>query len=229
MALSPYCAILYQEEAMSIQGDPISRMHLFFEQEPCWQIDGLADTLSYSVPSVRRFLVQCGYYSSFTHNATWYTLASIPRFGRGGLWFKDTIGFSRVGSLTRTLEHLVGRSPDGMTAEELGLALRCRCHAVLVSMHRAGRLCREKMGRSYVYMSADRATTAKQRQAREQQLTAVPSLPAEVAVLILAEFIRHPQATSAQLADALARGRHIRVRPEQVEKLFELHGVKKKT
>jgi hypothetical protein len=40
-----------------------------------------------AVVSVRRLLAQVGYHSSFTHNAGWYTLAGMPRFGRDGLWF----------------------------------------------------------------------------------------------------------------------------------------------
>jgi len=50
----------------------------------------------------RRLLVQVGYHSSFTHNAGWYTLAGIPRFGREGCGFTRTSAF-QAGSLTRTL------------------------------------------------------------------------------------------------------------------------------
>jgi hypothetical protein len=168
-----------------------------------------------------------GYYSSFTHNAKWYTLSSIPRFNRDGLWFKDQIGFSREGSLTRTLERLASRSPAGMTAEELGLSLHCRCHALLVGLHRMGRLRREKLGRANVYLSADPAEAAAQRRALELRASPVRPLPAEIAVLILADFIRRPSATFGDLAAALARIRHVRVTPEQVERLFEQHGIKK--
>ncbi|MFH0996360.1 MAG: hypothetical protein V1844_12840, partial [Pseudomonadota bacterium] len=53
-----------------------TKQHLIslFAEQPCWMIEPLATQLRYSIPSVRRFLVQTGYYSSFTHNGGWYTL-----------------------------------------------------------------------------------------------------------------------------------------------------------
>ena len=104
--------------------------------KPCWKIDSLVGELHYSIPSVRRFLNDVGYYSSFTHNGGWYTLRSLPHFGTDGLWFRDDIGFSRAGSLSKTLIELTSRSPSGMTAEALGKKLRSRCHAVLVQLCR---------------------------------------------------------------------------------------------
>lgn len=117
-----------------MQADSMPQQHLvsLFVLQPCWMIEPLASELGYSVPSVRRFLTETGYYSSFTHNGRWYTLRSIPQFDRDGLWFFDTIGYSRAGSLTNTLIDLTSRSQAGMTAEQLGGKLRCRCHSILV-------------------------------------------------------------------------------------------------
>ena len=102
---------------------PIQTMTELFEKQPCWMIQPLADAMHYSIPSVRRFLAEAEYYSSFTHNGRWYTLRRIPRFNRDGLWFHQNIGFSRAGSLTNTLIALIGRSPAGMSAEQLGAKL----------------------------------------------------------------------------------------------------------
>ena len=140
---------------MPSDAKPIERLISFFSEQPCWMIAPLAAELRYSIPSVRRFLVETGYFSSFTHNGGWYTLRSIPRFGRDGLWFFSDIGFSRASSLTKTLIDLTTRSPAGMRAEQLGERLRCRCHTVLVHLYRHGRLQREKLGGSYVYFAAD--------------------------------------------------------------------------
>jgi hypothetical protein len=103
-------------------------------------IQPLAAEMQYSIPSVRRFLAEVGCYSSFTHNCAWYTLRSIPLFGRNGLWFYRDIGFFRAGSLTKTLLTLVTESPAGMSAEMSGDTLRCRCHGVLVNLWRIVRL-----------------------------------------------------------------------------------------
>jgi len=85
----------------------IGDMLSLFQQQPCWKISPLAEALQYAVPSVRRFLAQTGYYSSFTHNGAWYTLGSIPRFNRRGLWFCQDIGFSKAGPLTATIVALI--------------------------------------------------------------------------------------------------------------------------
>lgn len=198
-----------------------------FVEQPCWMIDSLSAQLKYSVPSVRRFLSEAGYYSSFTHNGGWYTLRSIPLFGRDGLWFHGDVGFSRAGNLTKTLIYLVTRSPAGFTAEQLGSSLRCRCHSILVNLWRKGRLGRKKAGRSYVYLSVDEAVADQQLRALASQTVPSARLPAEIAVLVLAEFIRNPESSFNQLAEVIARTRRIVVAVRQIEELFSQHGLKK--
>jgi hypothetical protein len=198
-----------------------------FNQKPCWMIEALATQLHYSIPSVRRFLTETGYYSSFTHNGGWYTLRSIPRFGRDGLWFYNNIGFSRAGSLTKTLIDLITRSPAGLNAEQLGERLSCRCHSVLVHLYRQGRLQREKQGRSYLYFAAELQTAASQHQALSRQHLQTTQLPAEIAVLLLVEFIRNPKSTFDQLAKKIGHSKNLTINVAQVERFFEQHGLKK--
>ncbi|MEA3486835.1 MAG: hypothetical protein U9R20_04180 [Thermodesulfobacteriota bacterium] len=199
-----------------------------FKIQSCWMIEPLSVELNYSIPSVRRFLSRVGYYSSFTHNGKWYTLRSIPKFISDGLWFYGDIGFSNVGSLTKTLIKLISRSQAGMTAEILGEKLRSgRCHSVLVQLSRRGKLQREKIGRSYVYFAADPHTAAVQRRSLTlMNLPPIP-LPAEIAVFILVEFIHTPDSSFQQLAKAIADKKSITVQPAQIERLFEEHGLKK--
>lgn len=218
-------AILYQEPIMPHDPKPTERLSTLFTQELCWRIESLAKELSYSVPSVRRFLAEVGYFSSFTHNGVWYTLRSIPRFGEDGLWFHKDVGFSRVGSLTRTLVELASRSAAGMTAEELGAKLRCRCHSVLVQLYRQGRLQRHKIGTSHLYLATDPLIAAVQRQSFES--LSRPHPPAEVAVLILVEFIRNPDSSFEQLAREVSCNRGITLHAAQIEDLFDRHGLKK--
>jgi hypothetical protein len=203
--------------------------HLFhlFEDQPCWMIEPLAAKLQYSVPSVRRFLTGIGYFSSFTHNGRWDTLHTIPRFGRDGLWFENDIGFSRAGSLTSTLVELTNRSPAGMTADQLGEKLRCRCHSVLVQLYRQGKIARQKLGHSYVYLAVDPTTAASQRQAIHN--LPPTQLPAEIALLVLVECIHHPELSVKQLAKAITRRTHVIIDVAQIERLFAQHGLKKTT
>jgi hypothetical protein len=210
---------------MTPQTEVQKRLVSLFADRPCWMVEPLAKRLDYSIPSVRRFLVQTGYYSSFTHNGRWYTLASIPTFNAAGLWFHEDIGFSRAGSLTNTLVNLVSKSLSGMTADQLGQTLRCRCHSVLVELVRQDRLQRKKIGRAFTYLSADEQTAASQFQAgsNAQAMT----LPAEIAVLILVEYIHHPKAGFSKLAQRIGRRAKVHVEAGQVRALFEQYGLKK--
>jgi hypothetical protein len=206
---------------------PQEKLISLFARQSCWMIKPLAAAMEYSVPSTRRYLSEVGYYSSFTHNGKWYTLRTTPRFDRDGIWFFDVVGFSRAGSLTNTLIKLIIRSQAGMTSEQLGAKLHCRCHSVLVQLYRQGKLQRQKQGRSYIYLAVDSSIQVLQRQALERRHTPKTKLPAEIAVLILVEFIRHPDFSFEQLATVITRHHHIIVNAAQIRTLFMLHGLKK--
>ena len=201
------------------------RLAVLFKQHPCWMIGPLSQQMDYSIPSTRRFLAQNGYYSSFTHNGRWYTLRSIPRFSREGLWFYHDIGFSRAGSLTRTLVALIDASLAGMSAEALGKKLRCRCHSVLVGLYRRGLVQRQRQGRANVYLASNARTAEAQRRVLEAPVAAV--LPAEIAVMVLAEFIRKPSAEPAELARRVSARAAVRIKADQIRALFAQHGLKK--
>lgn len=53
---------------MPTDSKPIQRLLSLFAEQPCWMISPLASELKYSIPSVRRFLAETGYFSNFTHN-----------------------------------------------------------------------------------------------------------------------------------------------------------------
>lgn len=202
---------------------PSQQVASLFAKHPCWRIEPLAEELEYSVPSVRRFLSQLRYYRSFSHNGKWYTLHHVPVFNHDGLWFSSDIGFSKAGNLINTLIKLVTRSQAGLTAETLGEKLHCRCHSVLVQLYRQGRLQREKTGRSFVYYAGDSRIAEIQRQASQS----LGPLPAEIAVLVLVEFINNPEASFEQLAKTLQRKSNVSVKPVQIKRLFEQHQIKK--
>lgn len=212
---------------MTTTPSPKQRIVSLFGQNPCWMIQPLAAEMHYSIPSVRRFLAEVGYYSSFTHNGGWYTLRSIPRFGRNGLWFYRDIGFSRAGTLTKTLISLITGSPAGMSAEMLGETLRCRCHGVLVNLWRKGNVQRQKIGRCQIYFAADRHKAERQRQTLSAQHPPEVRFSAELAVLVLAEFIRSPDSSFEQLAEKISRSKNVTVNAKQIEHLFDQHGLKK--
>lgn len=219
-------AILNQEDVLGSSDKPLESMIALFKKKPCWTIETLSESLKYSVPSVRRFLASIGYLSSFSHNGAWYTLFDIPKFGRDGLWFYRHIGFSKAGSLTKTIVFLVNSSHEGMTASSLEEKLHSRCHSVLIGLCRKSKLRRFKFGRSHIYFSADPAICARQRKIAEARRLPEEPLPAEIAVLVLAEYIRNPKSDFQRLATSIAR-KGVYVNVSQIQKLFDQYDLKK--
>lgn len=205
----------------------LEQLRRLLEVRMCWTIAELGKTLKRPVVSVRRLLARLGYWSSFTHNSRWYTLSDIPRFDRDGLWFCGEIGFSRQATLTATLIHLIDRSPVGLTSRQLGTKLRCRCHGILVRLQRQGKLQREKVGASYVYLSADTSVSRGQREALQRNTALPTALAAELAVLALVAFIRSPEASDAELARQVGRQSGVTVGVAQIRRLLEEHDIKR--
>jgi len=119
---------------------PSARLEKLFHRRKCWMLGELAQALGYALISVRRFLKQIGYFRSYTHNGKWYTLHDSPDFDRDGFWHHKGIGFSKHGSLTTTIDYLVGRSPAGLSASEL--TQKCGAPRYFVE----GEICRRPAG-----------------------------------------------------------------------------------
>ncbi len=205
------------------------QIHQLFEQKQCWTIDELCRSLGYAAISVRRFLKQTGYYSSFTHNSRWYTLTSVPNFNKAGLWFYDNIGFSKHGNLKQTILYFINKSPQGLSAKELAEKLSVPCFAVLNHMHKSGMVDRFKSAKGFIYLSVDEKKKSAQ-SARLRSLVveaAKPqSLSAQAAVYVLAEFIKNSQADFVELSRAVAQ-KQVVAAPEAIAQLFAEHDLKK--
>jgi hypothetical protein len=212
---------------MKTQHPPKERLVSLFGQRKCWTISELCEKLNYAAISIKRFLKQIGYYSSFTHNSKWYTLDWIPDFNEDGLWFYEGIGFSRHGNLKRTILHFIEQSQRGLSARQLAEKLSSPVYAVLNHMHTTGMIDRLRSPKGFVYLSID--PDKKKRQIRRIQ-SLVASKPkvlsAQAAVYVLAEFIKQPQASFAELSRAVAK-KQVIATPEMIARLFEEHDLKK--
>lgn len=201
---------------------------LFFDKK-CWQIDELAGKMDYAVISVRRLLLQVGYYRSYTHNGRWYTLKDIPIFNAYGLWQHDQIGFSKRGTLTNTIVHIIDSSHSGFPAGTLCSMLATDCRAVLTQMYQKGRIDRIKPKAEFVYLSADKHINHRQQMICTASENKVPlgSISPEIAVRVLVEFINDPSLSSIEISANLKNKMNIRVEPIQIKALFQQHGLKK--
>lgn len=214
---------------MPTQRPPADRLGKLFHRRKCWMLHQLADALDYALISVRRFLKQIGYFRSYTANGKWYTLRDTPQFSRDGLWHHRGIGFSRHGSLTATIGYLVGRSPAGLSASELSQKLQHPCHAVLTQLHQAGQLDRLQVAGQFRYLATEPELNRRQR----DQVAGAPSrspttaLSTQAAVWVLVEYIKHPGLSFAQLAARLREQRQLTVAPENIQRFFAAHALKK--
>ena len=205
------------------------RLEKLFHRRKCWMLDQLAEAFGYALISVRRFLKQVGYFRSYTQNGKWHTLRDSPDFDRDGLWHYRGIGFSKHGSLTATIDHLVGRSPAGLSASELTGKLQHPCHAVLSQLHQAGRLDRLRLSGQFRYLAANPHLNRQQRE--QTALAQVPSptaaLSTQTALWVLVEHIKEPAPSFEQIATRLREQHNLAVAPEAIQRFFQEHGLKK--
>lgn len=180
--------------------------------------------------SVFRDLDEAGYRTSYTHVGRYYTLEDIPVFNDQGLWFHRDIGFSRAGTLKQTTAEQVGQAPEGRTHDELQGLLRVRVHNTLLGLVRDGRIGRERLGRVYLYVSADpqrAAQQVKERQELSASLAMMLRVPTDEEVVeVLVEALRGAPAIPVpqQVARRLvARG--MRLEPHHVQMVYEEHGL----
>ena len=213
---------------MKKNNNPQDRLGPLFDQKKCWTIEELTHALDYSTISIRRFLKTIGYYSSFTHNSMWYTLHSIPTFNKRGLWFYQDIGFSKHGNLKETIFNFVSKSPQGLTAKDLFEILLISSHPVLNQMYKKNQIDRFNTQRGFVYLSIDNKKRQRQLNGLRSRLFTVKeseSLNAQAAVYVLVEYIKHPEASVAELSKAVEK-REVKASPEAITMLFKEHDLK---
>jgi len=174
----------------------------------------ICESTQRSPMTVWRTLKPIGYYTSFNHNGSYYTLAETTRFDADGLWFCRDVGFSEFGTLNRTLVAFVEKSMSGMTANELSTILRVRVQNQLYHLFAMGQVARAPRGRAHLYLSREEEVRRAQLRARESSEHQAP--PSESGggrasetetIAILAELARAPSSSARRIATVLgARG-----------------------
>jgi len=202
-----------------------------FRRKKVMDMGSLEDALpERSRRSVFRDLAALGYLSSYTHTGRYYTLTSIPKFDERGLWFFQGIGFSKAGTLKRTVAEQVHAADAGKRHDELEALLRIRVHNTLLVLARDGHVGRERIAGSYLYVSPERDRAAEQVERRKTHLAeatqGVMVMPDTMVIEVLVEALWaggkriEPQVVAARLS---ARG--VAVSVEQVEGVFGRYGI----
>ena len=121
--------------------------------------------------TVLRKLQSLGYLSSYSHRGSYYTLRRIPSFNSLGLWRHRSVFFSKHGNLVQTAKALVETSEAGMSAGELDALLGVETKHALLGLVEGRRLWREKLGATYVYLSAESGQRRRQKLMRSKKVS----------------------------------------------------------
>lgn len=131
----------------------VKKLEEVFQSEKVLDLDAVKRIIdSGSRMTVFRKLKNLGYHSSYSHHGRYYTLCSIARFGKNGLWSYGDVHFSKYGSLMGTIPVFVKRSQAGCFASELEVVLHVFVQNALGKLYSSGRLLREQIGGEYLYL-----------------------------------------------------------------------------
>lgn len=211
--------------------DPVEQIRGWLQRKKVAQMKELREMLGgRSKRSVFRDLGEVGYRTSYTHVGRYFTREDIPVFDDQGLWFHKDIGFSQAGTLKQTAAEQVEQTPEGRTHGELQSLLRVRVHNTLLGLVREKHIGRERVGRLYLYVSADperAAQQVKERQELRDSLAEMLRVPTDEEVVeVLVEALRGAPAIPAP--DQVARrlvSRGVRLEPHHVQMVYEEHGL----
>lgn len=192
-------------------------------------IEELSRRIDASRSTILRRLREYGYYSSYNYAGRFLTIADVVEFDSRGLWCFKTARFSRHGKLKDTIEHFVRSSEAGMNHPELAALLAVRVHNQLFDLVEAGRVVRQRIGGSYVYLSA-KAGERKRQQRRRLALVKEAEKPRPSTRQIIAtllELIADPRATQAQIVTRCQKAA-TPISADIVEVIFERYDLDKK-
>lgn len=183
--------------------------------------------------SARKILKKQGYLNSYNQNARYYTLREIADFDENGLWSYGEASFSRYGNVMDTIIALVEKSDNGYRIKELEKLLDAAVQPRLGELIKQERLDREKIGASYVYVSASERRGHRQLEARREaqerkMLRQLPDKKHTVAVLV--EMLSGGSRRAHNVARRLQR-QGVQVSSPEVRKIVEYYDldVSKKT
>jgi hypothetical protein len=197
-----------------------------FRSEKVLTIEQLTHLLSCSVITVRRRLKQWSVHTSLNKNGRYYVLPKVAEFDRNGLWNHQGIFFSKHGNLKKTIIQLIRQSETGLSAHEISKLVGIAPDSSFISHFRNfPGIQREKYTGRFIYFSDDPNVYKKQVFVR---LGAIKFPSDADAVLILVQFIKHPNISLKELSNKIAQ-QGKRIESAVIRSFLEYHGLLKKT
>lgn len=155
----------------------IKNIHDIFETRSAINSNQLMNYFECSYHCLWTYLKQVGYYSSFTHNANYYTLVDIPQFDTHGIWFYNDpiagkIGFTKHKTANNLIRSLINSSKTGMTEDDVRETITIRVFNQLRVLTDQAKIQRIKIGRKYYYFSTEPQLYKQQHHLLTQSLVA---------------------------------------------------------
>ena len=155
----------------------IEAIQKLFEHKHIYCSEYLQKHFGCSYQCIWENLKKVGYYSSFTHNSKYYTLADIPEFNDNDIWFHNDpvigeIGFTKQKTASNLIVWLINSSQTGLTQRNLTDIMKIRICNQLNGLVKQSKIQKVKIGNKSYYFSID------ENQYRQQyaNLTATESL-----------------------------------------------------
>ena len=189
----------------------------------------LSDRLGCSSRTVLRRLKEHGYFSSYNHCGKFMTLEEVANFDSCGLWLCKGARFSNYGTLRNTVHQFVQGSEKGMTHGELAMALGLRVHDTLLHLVNEGKIRRERLGPSFVYLSRNRSIQRTQTRQRKEfiKTSERPRATSQQKIATLLELIMDPQIERQEIVARVKR-KSVSISRDVVDTIFDKFELDKK-
>jgi hypothetical protein len=155
----------------------IEAIQKVFEHQHIYSAEYLKKHFGCSYQCIWENLKKVGYYSSFTHNSKYYTLANIAEFNDNDIWFHcdpviGEIGFTKQKTASNLIVWLINSSQTGLTERNLTDIMKIRICNQLNGLVKQSKIQKVKLENKSYYFSIDK------NQYRQQyaNLTATESL-----------------------------------------------------
>lgn len=201
----------------------------FKEKRPIQTLENMLNRCSCSERTMRRKIKDNNIICSYNKNSLFYTLPSLAKFNKHGIWHHSEASFSRWGNLFETIVRLIDQSEKGFTSGELVSILKIRIYDALRILCQKNRITKVQIKSQNVYCSTNEDISKKQIRKRENhfknELIKLPK--ADTIIAILVELVLNRVITPVKICNKLKK-KKINIKAIDIENVIEYYQLKKK-
>ncbi len=134
-------------------------------------LDEIKKIFGHSNKTIYRRVKSEKLFISYNKNSKYYTLPTVPKFNKYGLWFYEEICFSKYGNLYQTLTAIIDNSSEGLSGKELTAILKIKVHDALRILSDRNTIKREKIAGRNIFFSAKSGIGKQQNKLQTEKIT----------------------------------------------------------